>query len=164
MLSYSADIGLWLIAIVLMGAGIAGTVLPALPGPPLMFAGMLLAAWIDGFRSVGLVALAVLGAITLLASLVDLAAGVYGAKRVGASRRAIAGAALGTLCGMFLGIPGLVFGPFLGALIGEYLARRNAVAAGRVAIGTWLGLVVAIAIKLALVCAMIGLFVLAFVF
>jgi uncharacterized protein YqgC (DUF456 family) len=129
-----------------------------------VFAGLLLAAWIDGFQKVGVVALVVLGILTLIAAVIDLLAGVYGAKRVGASRSALVGASLGTVLGIFFGIPGLVFGPFVGALAGELLARGNASQAGRVALATWIGLAIAIAIKLALIGAMIGLFVLAYLF
>lgn len=162
MMTFTADLWLWLLAATLIIVGIAGTVLPALPGPPLVFGGLLLAAWIEGFQKVGTVALALLGVFTVLAMAIDLVAGIYGAKRVGASRSALIGASIGTLFGVFLGIAGLIFGPFAGALTGEFLARRNALAAGRVAFGTWLGLVLAVAIKLALVFAMLGLFLLAY--
>ena len=160
----SQDVWFWLLAVVIIVAGIAGTILPALPGPPLVFAGLLLAAWIDGFAKVGVVTLVVLGIVTLIAAVVDLIAGVYGARRVGASRSALVGASLGTVLGLFFGIPGLVFGPFVGALAGELLARGGAARAGRVALATWIGLAIAIAIKLALIGAMIGLFVLAYLF
>ena len=161
-LAIAADLWLWLAAFGLILLGLAGTVLPALPGAPLVFGGLLLAAWIDGFQKVGYFALAVLGALTAASMLVDFIAGIYGAKRVGASRLALVGAALGTLFGLFLGIPGLIFGPFVGALIGELIARGDAFSAGRVAFGTWLGLLIAVVVKLALVFAMIGLFLLAY--
>jgi len=163
-MAFSPDVWFWLLAVILIAAGIAGTILPALPGPPLVFAGLLLAAWIDGFQKVGVVTLVILGVLTLIAAVIDLLAGVYGAKRVGASRSALVGASLGTVLGIFFGIPGLVFGPFVGALAGELLARGSASRAGRVALATWIGLAIAVAIKLALIGAMIGLFVLAYLF
>lgn len=159
---FSAELWLWLAAGALIALGFAGTILPALPGPPLVFAGLLLAAWIDDFQRVGAVTLVLLGALTLLSALIDFMAGVYGAKRLGASRLAVAGAAVGTIVGIFLGIPGLVLGPFLGALSGEFLARGNALRAGRVAFGTWLGMLIAMAVKAALIFAMLGLFLLAY--
>lgn len=161
-MTFSADLWYWLLAILMIFAGIAGTILPALPGPPLVFGGLLLAAWIDGFQKVGVATMVVLGVVTLVAAVVDLVAGVYGAKRVGASRAALVGASLGTVLGLFFGVPGLVFGPFAGALVGELLARGNASRAGLVAAATWIGLAIAVAIKLALVFAMIGLFVIAY--
>lgn len=160
----SPDLWLWLLALALMAIGVAGTVLPVLPGLPVVFGGMLLAAWIDGFQRVGYVTLAVLAAITVLSLVVDFVAGVLGAKKFGASRAAMVGATIGTLLGLFLGIPGLVFGPFLGALAGELSARRDMLAAGKVALGTWLGMLVAAVIKLSLVFAMLGIFALAYVF
>ena len=163
-MTYSLDLWYWLAAILLILAGIAGTVLPALPGPPLVFGGLLLAAWIDGFQKVGVITLVVLGTLTLIAAVVDIAAGVYGAKRVGASRSALVGASIGTLLGIFFGVPGLILGPFAGALAGEFLARGSAIRAGQVAVATWIGLAIAIAIKLALIGAMIGLFALAYLF
>ena len=158
------DFWLWLLAFVLVAVGVAGTVLPALPGVPLVFAGMLLAAWIDDFEKIGYVTLGMLGAIALLSIAIDFAAGIAGARRYGASRKALAGAAIGTVIGLFFGLPGLAFGPFLGALVGELGARNDVMAAGRVAFGTWIGMLIAIVIKVSLVFAMLGIFVFAYFF
>jgi uncharacterized protein YqgC (DUF456 family) len=158
----SPDLWLWLVALILIAVGIGGTVLPAIPGAPLVFGGLLLAAWIDDFREVGYVALAVLGALTLLTVIVDVVATMLGAKRVGATRAGIIGSALGTLVGMFLGFAGLVVGPFLGALIGELSARRGLYSAGRVAVATWVALVFAAVVKLTAVFMMIGIFIFAY--
>jgi len=154
---------LWILACILVLIGIAGTVLPAVPGTPLVFCGFLIAAWIDNFQRVGWVTLAVLGALTLLSLGVDLLAASVGAKRVGASRPAIIGAAVGTIVGLFLGFAGLVVGPFLGALVGEYSSRGDWVKAGRVGFGAWLGFIVGAAVKLGLAFTMLGIFVMAFV-
>ena len=161
-MAFSADLWLRLLAFALIAAGIIGTVLPALPGPPLVFAGLLLGAWIDNFQRVGYFSLTLLGALTVLSVVVDIVAGIYGAKRVGASPPALVGATLGTIFGIFLGIPGLVLGPFVGALTGELIVHGNALVAGRVAFGTWLGMLLAVAVKLALVGSMLGLFLLVY--
>ena len=153
---------LWLAAFALVAVGVAGTVLPALPGAPLVFGGLLLAAWIDGFREVGYVTLGVLGALTLLTVIVDIGAAALGAKRVGATRYGVIGSAIGTVVGLFFGFAGLIAGPFLGALIGELSARRSVFSAGRVAVATWIALVFAVVVKLAVVFMMIGLFVFAY--
>ena len=158
----SPDPWLWLTALVLIAVGVAGTVLPALPGAPLVFGGLLLAAWIDGFQKVGYVVIVVLGALTLITVIVDIAAAVMGAKRVGASRAGLIGSALGTVAGLFFGFAGLIVGPFAGALIGELSARRSMLSAGRVAVATWVALVFAIVVKLAVVFMMIGLFMFAY--
>jgi uncharacterized protein YqgC (DUF456 family) len=149
------------VAIVLVLVGAAGTVLPGIPGVPLVFLGLLAAAWSDGFQRVGGVVLTVLGLLTLLGVAVDLLAGTLGAQRAGASWQALAGAAVGSFVGLFFGFAGLVLGPFAGAFAGEYLARRELRRAGRVGFGTWLGLLFAAAAKIAVVLAMVGLFALA---
>lgn len=154
----------FVLAALLILAGIAGAVLPALPGVPLVFAGMLLAAWADHFQHVGAITLTLLGVLSVLALLIDFVAGMLGAKRVGASSRALWGATIGTFAGLFFGIPGLLLGPFVGAVIGELSAGSRVGAATRVGIGTWLGLLFGTLAKLALCFTMVGIFLLAFVF
>ena len=149
---------LWVAAGALVLAGVAGTVLPVLPGPPLVLAGLLLLAWMDDFARVGGWTVAALVALTALTVAVDFAASALGAKRVGASRRAIAGALLGGLAGLFFGLPGVILGPFVGAVVGEYTVQRRLGQAGRVGIGTWVGMVLGLAARLALVFAMLGVF------
>ncbi|MDB6164241.1 MAG: hypothetical protein JWL98_1673 [Xanthomonadaceae bacterium] len=153
----------YILAGLLMLAGIVGIVLPALPGLPLVFAGMLLAAWAGGFEKVGAGTLVALGLLTLLSMAVDFLAATLGARRAGASRLAIVGAMIGTLAGAFFGPVGLFVGPFVGALGGELMHGRRLDAAGmgqatRVGFATWLGLALGIALKLMLALAMVGLF------
>jgi uncharacterized protein YqgC (DUF456 family) len=150
---------LWyVLAALLIVVGFAGTVLPALPGLPLMFAGMLLAAWAGSFELVGGWTLALLGGLALAALGIDFLAGVLGAKRVGASRLALIGAALGMLIGLFFGLPGLLLGPFVGAVLGELAHTRQAGTAARVGVGTWVGLLLGAVLKLTVACAMLGIF------
>jgi uncharacterized protein YqgC (DUF456 family) len=152
------DTVLWIVAFALIAVGVAGTVLPALPGAILVFAGVLLAAWIDGFARVSGWTVAVVGVLTLLAWATDYVAAALGAKRVGASGAAVWGAALGTLAGVFTGFVGLLFLPLVGAAIGQYYAERDLRRAGHVGVATWIGLLVGTAVKLALVFAMVGIF------
>ena len=159
----------YVLAAVLVVIGLLGIVLPALPGLPLVFGGMLLAAWADGFQQVGAVTLVVLGLLTALSLVADFWATAVGAKRVGASRKAMVGAAVGTLAGMFFGLIGLFVGPFAGALAGELLHRRSLAQrdlgdATRIGVGTWVGLAFGVALKLALAIAMLGVFALAWLF
>lgn len=149
---------LWVLALLLVLAGIAGSVLPVLPGAPLVFGGLLLAAWIDGFARVGWFPLSLIGVLAALTFGVDLASTALGAKKVGASPLALAGAAVGTVAGLFFGIVGVLVGPFAGAALGEYLARRDLRQAGKVGLGTWLGIVLGGAAKIALLLAMCGVF------
>lgn len=153
-----STIALWFLAALLVIAGLAGAVLPAIPGVPLVFGGLWLAAWIDHYTHVGVITLVILGALTVVALSVDWIASSMGAKRAGASPQAITGAALGTLFGAFLGIPGLLLGPFIGAVIGEVVARGSLEQAARVGIATWMGLLFGTLAKLALSLAMVGIF------
>jgi uncharacterized protein YqgC (DUF456 family) len=150
---------LWILAIAMIAVGVAGTVLPALPGVALVFAGMLVAAWIDDFTRIPGWVVAVMAVLTAIAMAADFAAGMLGAKKAGASKLAILGAAIGTIAGVFTGFLGLVFMPLVGAALGEYVAQRDMRRAGRVGIATWIGLLVGTAIKVAVVFTMLGVFV-----
>jgi uncharacterized protein YqgC (DUF456 family) len=101
----------------------------------------------------------VLGVLTVIAWAIDYFAAAAGAKRAGASKHAIVGAAIGTVAGVFTGLIGLIFMPLAGAAIGEYLAQKDALRAGRVGLATWLGMVVGPVAKVAIVFVMIGIFV-----
>jgi uncharacterized protein YqgC (DUF456 family) len=158
------ELAWWTLAISLILIGLAGIVLPALPGVPAMFVGMLIAAWIDDFQRIGWITLTLLGILTAIAVIVDFAASVLGVKRVGASRLAMWGALAGTVIGLFFGLPGLVFGPFIGAVVGELSTHGGIAQAGRVGIATWIGLLFGTLAKLAIACAMLGVFALSFLF
>ena len=157
-----SETALWVLAIALMLVGAAGVVLPALPGVPLMFAGMIVAASIDDFERIGWITLTILGVLTVLSFIVDFAASALGAKRVGASGRAIWGAVIGTVVGLFFGIPGLLLGPFVGAVIGEITVHGRVDQAGKVGVATWIGLLFGTLAKLAIAFSMVGVFLLAF--
>lgn len=146
------------LAVILILVGIAGVILPALPGLPLVFAGMLLAAWAGDFQQIGWVTLVVLGLLTLLSVGVDFFATLLGAKRVGASKKALLGAVVGTFAGLFFGPIGLFAGPFVGALLGELWHGREIGQAAKVGLGTWLGILLGTVLKLGLAFAMLGLF------
>jgi len=155
-------IALWGLALILIAIGAIGTVVPILPGALIVFLGMLLAAWLDSFERVGPWTLAALALLTVLVYVVDLAGGAVGAERLGASRRAVWGAALGALVGMFFGLPGILIGPFAGAVLGEYTVQKDLRQAGKAGAGAWLGLALAAAAKIALVFVMLALFVTAY--
>jgi hypothetical protein len=159
----------YVLAAALVLLGLIGVVLPALPGLPLVYAGMLLAAWADGFERIGTWTLVVLGLLTALSLAVDLAATAMGAKRVGASRLALLGAAIGTVVGLFFSLVGVFVAPFVGAVVGELIHRRKLAGtdlghATKVGLGTWLGILFGVVLKLALAFAMIGLFLVAWFF
>jgi len=149
---------LWILAVLLVITGVAGIVIPALPGVVLIFIGLLLAAWAEGFQAIGWVTISILAGLMVLALLSDVLATTLGVKRVGASRWAITGSMLGTIIGLFFGFVGIIVGPFVGAAVGEYIARRDVAQAGRAGLGTWAGIILGTTVKLALAFSMIALF------
>lgn len=146
------------LAVILVLAGLAGIVLPALPGTILIFAGLWLAAWADGFVHVGAFTIVVLGALAAATYLIDVVAMALGMQRFGASRRAVAGAAIGAVVGLFFGLPGLVIGPFAGAVLGELTEHRDLGRAGRAGVTAWIGFVIGMAVKVGMGFVMIGIF------
>ena len=151
-------VALWIAAGALIVGGFIGTILPGMPGVLIIYAGMWLAAWIDDFARIGWVTLTILGILTALALVADLAASVLGAKRVGASRQALIGSVIGGIVGIFFGLIGLLLGPFIGAVAGELMARRSIADATRVGLATWIGLLVGTMAKIALAVSMLGVF------
>ena len=155
------EFALWALSVLLILVGLAGTVLPALPGTALVLGGIVLGAWVDNFTRVGVLTLAVIAAIAVLAWALDYVAGLLGAKRAGASRQALIGAALGTVVGLFMGLVGVLFMPLVGAALGEYLARKDQQQALKVGVSTWLGITAGLLAKVVLAFVMIGIFVVA---
>ena len=153
---------LWGLAAALVLIGLAGTLLPALPGVPFVFFGLVVAAWIGDFQRIGWPTLTILGVLTVIAIVVDLVATLLGAKRVGASKLALLGAAIGGVAGLFFGIVGIFVFPFVGAVVGEFIARNELGQAAKVGVATWLGLLFGALAKLALALTMIGVFVIAY--
>ena len=157
-----------IVAILLVVVGIAGTVLPMLPGVPLVFAGLLLAAWHGGFDQVSILTMVIIGAIAAMAWAVDFFASVVTAKKVGASKYALWGAGIGAVVGIAGGIVGLIIGPAIGAIIGELISHKtaskevttdvNTAKLTTVGIAAGLGFVLALAIKIVLVLAMLAVF------
>jgi uncharacterized protein YqgC (DUF456 family) len=129
------------LAACLIAAGMVGAILPAIPGIPLLFGGIWLIAGVDRYRHLGkwwLIGIAVVGAAGMI---VDLIAAALGAKRVGASKQAVAGALVGSIVGIFFGLPGLLLGPFLGALLGELSAGNSVLRSTQVGVASWIGLI-----------------------
>jgi uncharacterized protein YqgC (DUF456 family) len=124
----------------------------------LIFAGLLLAAWADGFVRVGAGTLIGLGILMVATYFVDIATMALGMKRLGMTRRAMAGAAIGAIAGLFLGLPGLIVGPFAGAVLGELTVHRDFGRAGRAGIAAWIGFLIGTVVKVSLAFAMVGIF------
>lgn len=150
---------LWILSVLMIIVGVAGTVLPALPGVILVLAGIVLGAWIDDFTRVSGVTVAIAAVLAVAAWLIEYLAGVMGAQKAGASKEAIVGALIGTIVGIFTGLWGLIFMPLLGAVIGQYLVDRDLIRARNVGLATWLGMAIGTLAKIALTFLMIGIFI-----
>lgn len=146
------------LAILLVVIGLVGVIVPGLPGPILIFVGLVLAAWDDGFVRVGAPTLAVVGLLMAATYVIDILVMTMGMKQLGATKRAMAGAAIGTLAGLFLGLPGIVLGPFAGAVLGELTAARDIRLASRAGVAAWIGFIIGTAAKVSLAFAMVGIF------
>lgn len=153
----------WTLAGLAIVIGLVGVVLPMLPGVPLMFAGMWLAAWLDDYARIGGGVVVLLGLLAALAWAVDYVAAVIGVRRAGASGLAVAGAAVGALLGLFAGLPGLILGPIIGAVTGEWLARRDPQRARRAGLAAGIAFVLAMAAKIGIAASMIAVFLFAYV-
>jgi uncharacterized protein YqgC (DUF456 family) len=155
---------LWIVSVAMVIVGLIGVVMPALPGHMLIFAGLVVGAWANGFMRVGIWTLVVLALIALASYGVDFVAVALGAKRLGASARAMTGAALGTLAGFFFGLPGVIVGPFVGAVVGELTTHHDFAKAGKAGVAAWIGFAIGTAVKVALAFLMIAIFIAALVF
>jgi len=155
----TSTFALWALSTVLIVVGLAGTVLPVLPGTAFVLGGIVLGAWIDDFTRVGYLVLGFIAALAVLAWVLEYVAGLLGARKAGASRLALVGAAVGTVVGLFMGLVGVLFMPLVGAAIGEYLARRDEKNAVKVGVATWLGILAGMLAKVVLAFMMVGLFI-----
>lgn len=155
---------LWALCVALILLGLAGTVLPVLPGTLLVWAGIVLGAWIDDFAHVSIPTVVVISVLALLAWGLDYAAGLLGAQRAGASKLALLGAAVGTVLGLLMGLVGVLFMPLVGAAVGEYVARRDEGRAVKVGLATWVGIMLGLLAKVVLAFIMVGVFAAALLF
>jgi len=140
--------------------GLTGTLLPVLPGAPIIWLGMLVYGFIAGFESLGLYFFLVQGLIALVVMGVDYFFTAMGSRYFGGTRAAFWGAAGGLLVGLFFFPFGLLIGPFVGATLADLIARRKTGAALKSGFGASLGFFGALPLKLGLETVMIAWFVL----
>ncbi len=149
----------WTITLVLMGAGLAGTLVPLLPGTAVILAAAVLEHFtIDGRHAAGWWTLGGMTVLMLLSYAVDLVSGTVGAKWFGATRWGAVGGIIGTVVGLFFGLIGIFVGPLAGVLIGELLGGKDLVPAGKSTWGTLLGTTAGLAVRFAIGLAMVGWF------
>ena len=142
----------------LMVAGLAGAVVPVLPGTPLIFAGALLHAFATDFQSLGFGRLAILALLAIVASVLEHLAGALGARKFGGGRGAVIGAIIGVVVGLAWPPFGLLICPIAGAIIGELVRTRAIGPSVRTGIGTALGIIAGVAMHVALAAMMVALF------
>ena len=155
---------LWLCGLTLIGVGLVGTVVPALPGIPCIFFGIVLIAWAGSFEDIGWVSLTLAGVLTVVGMAIDWVAQAMGAKKAGATKYGMAGALVGTFLGLMLGLWGILFMPLVGAFVGEFLAQGNVRTAGAVGFASWLGMMAGAAIKVAIAFTLIGVLIVGLVY
>jgi len=150
------EFGLYLLSALLIVGGIAGAILPVLPGIPMIFGGIWLAAAVDEYHHLGwgwLIAIGIVGAVGVA---LDFVSASLGAKKLGATPRALWGAGIGTTVGMFFGIPGLIIGPFAGAVVGELSSGKSILRSAHVGVSTWVGMLVGMMAKVVISFLMLG--------
>jgi uncharacterized protein YqgC (DUF456 family) len=152
---------LYALGALLIVVGIAGLLLPALPGAPLLAAGAILVAWAEDFTRVGWGTVAVAVVLAIVIWVVDFAAAALGAKAFGASKWSIVGASVGLVVGLFLGPIGIVLGPVVGAIAFEYARNPDFGRAAKAGAGAFVGFVLGSAVKIALAFVLVGVLVLA---
>jgi uncharacterized protein len=153
------DVIILIAALLVMAAGLAGTILPFLPGIPLIYAGYVIYGLGTGWRDYGGKTMLVWGAVVLVSIALDYYAGILGAKKYGASASGIWGSVLGGILGLvFLGFIGLLAGTFMGAAAGELLSGKSSRSAWRAGWGTFVGFLAGTLFKIVLGVVMIGAF------
>lgn len=158
------NILLWILAIASVVVGLLGTMIPILPGLPMIFIGSWLAAWIDDYNEISVTAVVIIGVLTVIGLAIDWVAQTMGAKKAGASKLGIIGSFIGTILGIFTGLWGLLFMPLIGAAIGEFIDHQDMLRSGKVGLATWIGMLVGTVIKLSLAFTMVGILISAYIF
>ena len=148
--------GLYGVAFWLILVGVAGTIVPALPGIPMIFAGAWLIGYMEDYQYFGWGTLIALGVLTVISLIIDWVSQTMGAQKAGATKLGLSGAFLGTIIGIPFGLVGIFLFPVFGAFIGEMIGHRDMRKAGKVSWATWIGMIAGIAAKLAIAFIMIG--------
>ena len=156
MMEFLFTYGLYAVALLLIVCGVAGTIVPALPGIPMIFVGAWIIAYVDQWQYFGLWTLVFLGVLTGLSILIDTFSQTLGAQKAGATKYGLWGAGIGTVAGIFFGLIGIFIFPVIGAFIGEFFGHQDMRLATKVSWATWVWMIFGIAAKVAIAFVMIG--------
>lgn len=130
--------------------GLAGCVLPVLPGPPIAYLGLLLLHWTDRVHFSG-AQLVVWGILVIIVQILDYVTPVVGTKYSGGSKWGNWGCVIGTFVGLFIFPPwGILLGPFVGAFLGELIGGKRSLEAFRAGIGAFIGFLLSVVLKVVL--------------
>lgn len=144
------------LAVLLMIGGLAGTIHPAIPSLPILFGGFWLLGYVHNYQYISITFIIIALVITIVGMAMDFIAGLMGAKMTGASKKALWGAFIGGMLGIFLMPLGIILGPLLGAAVGEYIEKQDSLKAGKVALGTFVGFILGTVAKIG--CALVIVF------
>lgn len=136
------------LAIILMITGIAGCLLPVLPGPPLSYLGLVL-LHLTRFADISRNLFIILGAVAVIVTIIDYIVPIWGTRQFGGSKYGMRGATVGLIIGLFLGPPGIIAGPFIGAVVGELIFKDDFKYAIKAGFGSLLGFLTGVGLKLA---------------
>ncbi len=154
-----SEIIYFIIALGVMLFGLIGCILPVIPGIPIIWAAALAYGLLTGFERIGSDYLIIFGILSAISLLLDWLVGIYGAKRLGASRWGLVGAFIGTIAGAVIAtLPGLIAGPFIGAVLFELWAGKRSGAALKAGFGTFLGFLAGVVMKIGLGTTMMAVF------
>jgi uncharacterized protein len=152
----------WTLTLLLMLVGLAGAVIPLLPGTTIILAAAILHRMLLGeAHSIGWWTIGSLTFLTLVSYVVEFFSGSVGAKKFGATRWGGIGGIVGAIVGLFFGLPGVFIGPLLGVLLGELLGGQGLLPAGKSTWGTFVGTAAGMIVKLIIAGLMIGWFLIA---
>ena len=136
------------IAIILMIVGIAGCLLPILPGPPLSYLGLVVLHF-SRFADISRNLFIILAVVAVVVTVIDYVVPIWGTRRFGGSKYGMRGATVGLIIGLFLGPFGIIIGPFIGAVVGELIFKDDVKYALKAGFGSLLGFLTGVGLKLA---------------
>ncbi len=142
------DYFLLALAIVLMIVGIAGCLLPVLPGPPLSYLGLVVLHF-TRFADISKNLFIILAIVAVAVTIIDYVVPIWGTRRFGGSKYGMRGATVGLIIGLFLGPWGIIIGPFIGAVVGELIFKDDIKYALKAGFGSLLGFLTGVGLKLA---------------
>lgn len=153
-------IAILIVSSLFMLGGLVGIVFPIIPSTPLIWTGVFIYAFYDGFENLGWSLLSIFAILTIISLVLDYLGGVIGAKKYGATRWGLIGSAIGGIAGFFMGgIVGLIFGPFFGAVFFELIFGKDLRGAFKSGVGTLVGFLGGVIVKLVISVVMIGIFI-----